>query len=82
MEENKKDYNIKALWIVFIGMLLFSLFAEFLMHPHAEFGIEGTFFFNAWFGFLSCAFIVGLANFIGVFLKRRESYYKEVDRDK
>ena len=77
-----KKKTIKILWVIFILLLIGALAAEGLMHPHVTFGIEGTLFFNAWFGFLSCAAIILLSKFIGFFLKRKETYYKEARDDK
>ena len=42
-------------------------------HPH--FGLDGTFGFGAWFGFLSCVALVAFAKALGAILKRPDSYY-------
>lgn len=82
MTKKKKDKTKKIAWLIFIIILAGVLFAERFMHPHEVFGIEATPLFNAWFGFLSCAAIVFVSKFLGIFLKRKEGYYKEsrVDR--
>lgn len=79
-KNNKK--TIRILWAIFIVVLIATLIAEKWMHPHAVFGIEGTPLFNAWFGFASCAAIVVVSKFIGIFVKRKEGYYKEAKNDK
>jgi len=70
---------VKWLWTVFAVCLLATLIAELFVHPHPHFDIEGTPFFNAWFGFLACAGIVIGSNLLGKILKRRESYYRGGD---
>jgi hypothetical protein len=42
-------------------------------HPH--FGLDGTFAFGAWYGFLSCIALVVLARTLGAILKRPDTYY-------
>lgn len=61
--------------IVGILLLLASLIAEFFMHPHPYFDIDGTLFFHAWFGFSVSTFIALLAYFLGKLLNREEDYY-------
>ncbi len=68
-------------WAIFTVILLVTLSLEGLMHPHVVFGPEDTLFFNAIFGFLSCVAIVIFSKFLGIFLKRKESYYKEGGND-
>lgn len=71
----------KTWWALFIVVLAATLVAEGWMHPHVTFGIEGLPYFNAAFGFLSCAAIVIISKFLGFFLKRKEEYYKEKNQD-
>lgn len=67
--------TIRKLWIgssIGLGVLvLLDLFVEH--HPH--FGIDGTFGFGAWFGFVSCVILVAGAKAVGVLLKRPDDYY-------
>jgi hypothetical protein len=67
--------SIRALWIVFIVVLAVTVAAEFLVHLHPRFRIEGWFAFHAVWGFLSCVAMVLFANLLGVFLRRPEDYY-------
>lgn len=70
--------TIRKLWIG--GILLSAVFVllDLFIKPYAYFGIDGTFGFYAWFAFgTSIAMVVG-ANFLGIFLKRKDTYY---DRD-
>ena len=67
--------NIRLLWRAFIGVLALTLAAELFVTQHAYFGIDGSFGFNAWFGFLACAALILFAKGLGAFLKRSDDYY-------
>ena len=43
------------------------------MHPH--FALESIFGFNAWYGFLVCALMIGVAKGLALVLKRPDTYY-------
>lgn len=72
-----EEKNIKLLWRAFIGILALTVLADFVVHHHGHFGIDGTFGFGAWFGFLSCVVLVVFAKALGTLLKRRDSYYDD-----
>ena len=72
----KKNKTAKILWAIFIAVLGSTLFAGRWVHPHVTFGVEGLPYFNAWFGFFSCAAIVAVSKLLGIFLKRDVKYYK------
>ena len=79
-KKNEKKHNekiVKNAWIAFTVMLVAALIAEYFTNPHVVFGIEGKKFFYAWFGLIACAAIVFVSKFLGIFLKRKENYYKE-----
>ena len=67
--------TIRLLWIVFVVVLALTVLADFLVDHHGKFGIDGTIGFYAWFGFLSCVVLVFGAKALGVFLKRKDTYY-------
>lgn len=69
--------TIKKLWWVFIIVLAMTVAAELFVVHEAYFGIDGTFGFNAWYGFLTCAVMILVAKLIGFVLKRPDSYYEE-----
>jgi hypothetical protein len=81
MKDRKKDHwlvradTIRKLWGLFGAVLAATVAADFAVHHHAYFGIDGTFGFGAWFGFISCVLMVLFAKGLGVFLKRRDTYY-------
>jgi hypothetical protein len=77
----KTSNTVKLAWTLFIIILLLSLGAESFMRPHSKFGIEGVRFFHAWFGFVSCLIIILFSKFIGMFLKRKTDYYREIADD-
>jgi hypothetical protein len=67
--------TIRGLWIAFIAILALTVLADFVIRPHAEFGIDGTIGFYAWYGFLICVVLIAGARALGVLLKRRDDYY-------
>lgn len=67
--------TIRLLWVVFIAILALTVMADFVVHPHGEFGIDGTIGFYAWFGFAACVVLVAGARLLGFALKRPDDYY-------
>jgi hypothetical protein len=75
---NKKQ--TKIIWATLAAMLVISLIAGQFVNTHIVFSMEGKQFFYAWFSVLSCVVIVIIARFLGLFLKRRDSYYQEAKK--
>ncbi len=69
--------TVRRLRIGFAAVLAALVLGDFLLHPHAGFGIDGTFGFYAWYGLGACVAMVLFAKGLGVFLKRRDTYYGE-----
>ena len=69
--------SIRILWRVFTAILALTVAAEFFVTHEPYFGIDGSFAFNAWFGFLACAALVVFAQGLGAFLKRPDDYYDD-----
>ena len=67
--------TIRLLWVGFILVLIVLVALDLVMAHHPHFGIDGTFGFGAWFGFLSCVALVGFAKALGALLKRPDTYY-------
>ena len=67
--------TIKGLWVVFVLLLAATVLADFFVVPHPYFGLDGTFGFGAWFGFVSCVALVLVAKLLGSVLKRPDTYY-------
>ena len=86
MSENKRwllrKENIRTLWIIFIAILVATVIAGFFVHQHESFGIEDSYGFFAWYGFITCVGMVVFAKILGIFLKRPEDYYDDSNIDK
>lgn len=64
-------------WALIAGaaLLVILLAIDPLVHGHPKFGIDGAFGFYAWYGLGASIALVIIAKVIGVFLKRRDTYY-------
>jgi hypothetical protein len=69
--------TIRLLWIGFILVLLITVLADFFIHQHAHFSIESSFGFYAWYGFFTCVAMIVVAKILGIFLKRKDTYYDQ-----
>ena len=78
-KQNKK--KIIFAWGIFISALGATLMAEYFIQIHAIFSLDGRMFFHAWYGLVMCTIIVLFSKFLGFFIKRQESYYKENKND-
>ena len=67
--------TIRLLWVVFILVLVVLVALDLVVAHHPYFGLDGTFGFGAWFGFVSCVALVVLAKALGAVLKRPDTYY-------
>ena len=67
--------TIKGLWVVFVVILAATVLADLFVAHHPHFGLDGTFGFGAWFGFVSCVVLVLIAKLLGAVLKRPDTYY-------
>ena len=72
-----RPVTIRWLWIVGLIVLALLVVADLKVHGHPAFGIDGTFGFFAWYGLATCAAMVIGAKAIGVFLKRKNTYYDD-----
>ena len=87
IEDPKKHWlyrrgNRPKLWALLIAILLISLSGEFFVSHYSFFSdkgidIETSFGFHAWYGFATCAAMVAAAKVLGIFLKRRDTYYDD-----
>ena len=73
--------NVRLLWRAFLVVLALTVGAEVLVDLHPHFAIERVFGFNAWYGLLACAVMIGVAKALGVVLKRPDDYYDRDSRD-
>lgn len=67
--------TIRGLWGGAIALLLVLLGLELTLHSKGYFGIDGTFGFYAWFGFICSVGMIALSKVIGIFIKRKDTYY-------
>jgi len=70
-----KPETIRWLWRGGYVILALVVFADFFIHTHAYFQIDGSFGFYAWYGLVVCIGMVILAKALGIFLKRKDTYY-------
>ncbi len=67
--------TIRKLWIGG-GVTLAALVAiEAGIQTYGTFGLDGTFAFNAWYGFAVCVAMIAAAKGLGAFLKREDTDY-------
>ena len=74
--------NRYKLWAAQFVILILALLPELFVHHHAhipnsDFQLDTTWGFFAWYGFLTCAGMVIAAKILGIFLKRKDTYYDE-----
>jgi hypothetical protein len=67
--------TIRKLWVGFSLILTQLVLADFVVHGHPHFGIDGAFGFHSWFGLGTCAAMVLVAKVLGFGLKRKDTYY-------
>ena len=68
---------IRSLWITFAAILAATVLTELAGDIHGHFGVDSTFGFNAWYGFLTCVAMIVVAKLLGTFLTRKDTYYDE-----
>ena len=80
-EKNKhwllRKENIRKLWVGFIIIMAITVLAGLFVQQYEPFGIEDSFGFFAWYGFITCVAMVLLARLLGLILKRPENYYDD-----
>ena len=69
----------RGLWRAFLAVLLVTVVLEWAIDLHPHFALDGVFGFHAWYGFLTCAAMVGAARLLALLLKRNDTYYDTDD---
>ena len=69
--------TIRRLWMSFAAILAVTVLIELAGDIHGHFAIDSTFGFHAWYGFLTCVAMIAAAKLLGLFLKRKDTYYDE-----
>jgi len=72
-----RESTIRKLWIGLVVVLTLLVGAQFFIKVKPNVGLDGSFGFGAWFGFISCVVMVVVAKVIGYVVKRSEFYYSE-----
>jgi hypothetical protein len=71
-----KAKTVRNLWIGGCSTLAMLILLESLINSTGYFGVDSTFGFNAWYGFIVCIAMVFTAKGLGVLLKREDKYYE------
>lgn len=69
--------TIRKIWIISITVLVLTVLGDLVVHHHPYFGIDGTFGFGAWFGFIACIILVLGSKALGSILKRPDTHYDQ-----
>jgi hypothetical protein len=72
-----RESTIKRLWIVFGLVLAATVLADLTIEHHPYFGLDGTFGFGAWYGFVACVALIVVAKGLGAVLKRPDTYHDD-----
>lgn len=72
-----RQSTIRLLWIVLISVLAILTLMDFVIEHHPHFGLDGTFGFFSWYGFITCVAMVIFAKGLGFILKRKDTYYDQ-----
>jgi hypothetical protein len=73
----REEYKRK-LWRIFLIMLAVTVIADFFVERHVEFVWEQIPGFAAFYGFVSCVFIIVFSKWIGhKWLMKDEDYYEK-----
>lgn len=67
--------TIRLLWWLGGAVLATVTLAGISGVIHSHFGIDGTFGFYSWYGFVTCVAMVVIAKALGIVLKRKDTYY-------
>lgn len=68
---------VRTLWTIFGAVLALTVILEAFIQTHPHFEVEKLFAFNAVFGFVACAALILVAKAIGLFVKRKDTYYDD-----
>ena len=73
----ERPRTVRCLWIAFAAALGATVAVELLIPVPGHFGIDGSFAFNAWYGFAACVAFVLIARGLGLVLKRPHDHYRD-----
>lgn len=72
-----RPQTIRKLWIGFILVLALTVLPDLIWPPHGHFGVDSYIGFAAAYGFVACVVLIAVAKLLGLFLKRKDTYYDE-----
>lgn len=69
--------TVRWLWRIGLSVLALLVLSDVFVHGHPISRIDGIFGFYGWYGLITCVAMVLFAKALGVFLKRRDTYYDD-----
>ena len=72
----RKD-TIRKLWVISAVVLALLTLADLVIHKHSHFEAEDLFGFGSFYGFIACVVLVFGSKLLGVFLKRKDTFYDD-----
>ena len=69
--------TLRLLWRSGLAVLALMVSGDFFVHGHPNSRIDGTFGFYAWYGLVTCVGMILFAKALGLFLKRKDTYYDD-----
>lgn len=73
----RRESTIRRLWWVMYGVLALTVLVQLLVPLKGKFTIDGWLAFPAVYGFVTCVAMVLFAKLLGVWLKRKDTYYDD-----
>jgi len=71
--DNKQ--NVRLIMRLLVAICFVLVIIDLIAHRHVVHPIEALWSFYAWFGFISCVFLVLVSKLLRKILMRREDYY-------
>ncbi|MBO68155.1 MAG: hypothetical protein CL398_07570 [Acidiferrobacteraceae bacterium] len=75
--DNKQ--NVRLIMWLLVAICFVLVIIDLIVHRHVVHPIEALWSFYAWFGFISCVFLVLVSKLLRKILMRREDYYDAND---
>ncbi len=69
--------TIQRIWIVSIIVLIVLTLLDLVIHKHPYFEAEEYTGFGSFYGFVACVVLVFGSKAVGLFLKRKDTYYDD-----
>ena len=76
-----RESTIRRLWLIFSVILALTVAGQILIYVKGYFTVDSWFGFGAAFGFGSCVIMILVAKVLGMFLKRKDTYYQNGEDD-